>query len=364
MNMLLRRLPLSRLLLLCGLVLAIGVSATALALAVGSGPTPAPRPLAQAVHDALAAPAVQGVSAEVTLTNRLLEGANLAGGEHEGLASDPLVNGGTGRLWISGGRVRLELQSEKGDTQVTWNGHTLQVYDAASDTVYRYTPTAHEGGSHEGAPHEGPHRAGPPSLGAIEEGIARVRKHASLSEALATDVAGQPAYTVRLAPSEPGSLLAGAELSFDADNGVPLRAAVYSTESSAPVVELAATNISFGPVSPSVFEIAPPPSAKVEELRLREGGMEGAGKRSGEKPKVTVHGHGVTAIAVLEGKAHGKRGAGELEGLPRVSVGGGATATELRTELGTILSFERGGVSYLLAGSLPSGPIEALARGL
>ena len=50
----LRRLPLSRLLLLCGLVVAIGVSATALAFALGAGPKPPPKPLAEAVHDALA----------------------------------------------------------------------------------------------------------------------------------------------------------------------------------------------------------------------------------------------------------------------------------------------------------------------
>ena len=42
----LRRLPLSRLLLLCGLVIAVGVSATALASALGSAPTPPPKPLA------------------------------------------------------------------------------------------------------------------------------------------------------------------------------------------------------------------------------------------------------------------------------------------------------------------------------
>ena len=60
----LRRLPLARLLLLCGLVVAIGVSATALAFALGAGAKPPAKPLAQAVHDALAAPSVEGVSAK------------------------------------------------------------------------------------------------------------------------------------------------------------------------------------------------------------------------------------------------------------------------------------------------------------
>ncbi|HTZ85066.1 MAG TPA: hypothetical protein VMB05_00220, partial [Solirubrobacteraceae bacterium] len=76
----LRRLPLSRLLLLCALVLVLGVSLTAIAFAIGSAPTPPAKPLAQAVHDALTAPPVEGVSADIKLTNHLLEGANLASG--------------------------------------------------------------------------------------------------------------------------------------------------------------------------------------------------------------------------------------------------------------------------------------------
>ena len=151
-----RRLPLSRLLLLCGLIVAIGASATALASALGGGPTPAAKPLAQAIHDSLAGPPVDGVSANITLTNHLLEGANLAGGAAE-LASNPLLNGGSGRLWIAkDGRARLELQAEKGDTQVIYDGHTVSVYDASTNTLYRYTPKEAAAANHasESADHE------------------------------------------------------------------------------------------------------------------------------------------------------------------------------------------------------------------
>ena len=138
----LRRLPLSRLLLLCGLVVAVGISATALASALGSAPTPAPKPLAAAVHDALAAPPVEGFSADVTLTDRLIEGANLASGgngEASQLASGPLLSGAAGRVWIAkDGRVRLELQAEKGDTEIYYDGHTVSLLDASTNTVYRY----------------------------------------------------------------------------------------------------------------------------------------------------------------------------------------------------------------------------------
>ncbi len=139
----LRRLPLSRLLLLCATVVVVGIGATALAGALGTGPVPPPKPLAQAVHDALAAPAVDGVSARIQLTDHLLEGANLAsqGGVGGGAASSPLLTGADGRLWISGsGQVRLELQSEEGDTQILYDGHTITLYDAASNSLYRYTP--------------------------------------------------------------------------------------------------------------------------------------------------------------------------------------------------------------------------------
>ncbi len=368
----LRRLPLSRLLLLCGLVVAIGVSATALALAVDSGPTPAPKPLADAIHDALGGTggqSIEGVSASVTLTNHLLEGASLAtGGQGGELTSSPLIAGASGRLWIAkDGRARLELQSQKGDTQVLYDGHTLSVYDAATNTLYRYTPPAGEGGSSHGWPAPGQREV--PSVAKIEEAIAHLSKHANVSGATPTDVAGQPAYTVRVSPNEGGSLFGGVELSWDADNGVPLRAAIYSSTSSSPVIELAATEISYGPVADSVFEVNPPANAKVEEITPPSSGEANATHKSphgADKPKVTTDGRGPSTIAVLESKEEGatKTGTGEpLEGLPKVSING-TGASELRTELGTLLTFERSGVRYLLAGSVAPATIEALARGL
>ncbi len=47
--------------------------------------------------------------------------------------------------------MRLELQSEQGDTQIFYDGHTVSMYDASSNTLYRYTVPAHEGGSSDGS---------------------------------------------------------------------------------------------------------------------------------------------------------------------------------------------------------------------
>jgi outer membrane lipoprotein-sorting protein len=366
----LRRISLARLLLLCGATVAIGISATAIALALDAGPTPPAKPLAEAVHDALAggrSRPVEGYTATVKLTDHLVEGTELAtGGAGGGLASSPLLTGASGRLWVGDGQMRLELQAEKGDTQIVFDGHTFTVYDASSDTVYRYTPQQSEGKagptSYEPSNRDGSGEHEVPSVAKIEEAIAHIRKHARLSEASATDVAGRPAYTVRLSPEEGGSLIGGAELSFDADNGLPLRAAVYSSTSSAPVIELAASEVSYGPVDPSVFEITPPSTAKVEELEIHERSS-GAAKPDSQKPKLTSHGHGITSIEVLEATGKGGESSSSLESLPKVSIGS-ATASELRTELGTILTFERGGVRYVLAGAVGPAAVEALARGL
>jgi outer membrane lipoprotein-sorting protein len=358
----LRRLSLPHLLALCGLVVAIGVSATALASALGGGPTPPPKPLAQAVHDALTAAPVQSVSASVELTDRLLEGANLASGSGQSgeSLSNPLISGGSGRLWVADdGRMRLELQSEKGDTQIIYDGHTVTIYDASSNTLYRYTPPAKSSSDTESKP-DGPSTT--PSVAKIEEAIAKLGKHADVSEASPTDVAGQPAYTVRVSPKEGGSLLGGAELSFDSVHGLPLRAAIYSSTSSSPVIELAATGISYGPVDASIFSFTPPASAKVEQLELPQG--EGKHPSSEEHPHLKTYGKGLAGIDVLEGKAGKDSGGdGTLEGLPKVKING-TEASELQTELGTILSFQRGGVRYLLAGAVTPAAIEALARGL
>ena len=309
-----RRLPLSRLLLLCGAALAVAISATALASALTSAPVPPAKPLAVAVHDALSAPAVEGVSANVTLTDHLLEGANLASGGQDGqgasgsVTENPLLTGASGRLWVaSDGRLRLELESEKGDTEVVSDGHLLTIYDSSSNTVYRVRAEHEDSSGQQPGGWSGAQGAKtPPSLAEIESDITKLSAHAALSGATPTDVAGQPAYTVRVAPQEKGSLIGGAELSFDAVHGLPLRAALYSSTAAAPVIELAATSVSYGPVSGSVFEVTPPADAKVQELVLGEhAGSPGHAGEDGERPKLSVHGDGPTAIAVLEAKAKG-----------------------------------------------------------
>jgi outer membrane lipoprotein-sorting protein len=367
----LRRLPLLRLLLLCAVVVAVGVGATALALAVDTGPVPPPKPLPQALHDALAAPKPDGVTARIQLTNHLLEGANLAssgGGEASQLSSSPLLSGASGRLWVSSdGHARLELQSEKGDTQILWDGKTAEMYDASTNTLYRYTPTTEAGATGANAPSGSDAGHQPPSVSEIEEHVKKAEQHAVISGATPTDVAGQAAYTVRVSPRENGGLVAGAELSWDAVHGNPLRAAIYSTNTPAPVIELAATEISYGQPDSSALRFTPPSGATVRAVSfLQPWGDSGSSSTPTNQGHLSLHGKGLEAIVLAESPVKpgsSESGFAQLEGLQKVDING-TQASELPTQLGTLLAFERAGVRYLLAGSVTPSAIEAFARSL
>jgi outer membrane lipoprotein-sorting protein len=395
----LRRISTLRLLTI-GVALTLFAAATAaIALAAtGGGPTPPPKPLAEAVHDALGAPPVEGVTARVHFTDNLIGESVLEG-------SDPLLGGATGRLWASAdGRLRLELQadvskSSGGDFQVLVDKRSFTVYDPGTETAYEGTLPQGEGGADgETGKDE------PPSLAKVQEGIEEAMKHADLSGAIPSDVAGRATYTLHVSPKTNGGLVGGAELAWDAANGAPLRAAVYAKGESSPVLELSATEVSFGPVAESVFEVSPPPGAKVVNLNPPAGG-EGEG---GDSAAVTgleavqaktlfplsaprslagmardqvrlvssgedagallTYGKGLGGIAVLElptGEAGSGQG-GEAGGLqlPSVSIEGANQAQELETPLGTLIRFRRGGVEYTVAGSVTPAVAREAAQGL
>src|SRR3954452_8773502 len=136
-----------RLAALCASVVAVAGGGTAIAIAAGSdsGPTPPPKHLAPAVHDAITAPQVQGITARVKFTNHLIDTSGLHG-------VNPLLSGATGRLWLSPERgLRLELQSENGDAQIVANRKGFFVYDGTSNTVYKGRAPKHS--KHERARH-------------------------------------------------------------------------------------------------------------------------------------------------------------------------------------------------------------------
>ncbi len=376
-----RRLPTVRLLVVLGTLTAAATAAGAIAVVAsgGSGSTPPPQPLAQAVHEALGAPRPDGVTARVRFTNNLLPAGSLLGN-----AASALISGATGRLWTTNdGRGRIELQSDAGDTQITWSNDKVSIFDASSNTVYELP--LHD--STATAPHDTP-----PTLADVTDAIAKAGAQALLSEALPDNVAGQPAYSVTAIPKQNPGLIGEARFSWDATHGVPLRVAVTAKGSAAPVLELKTTDIAFGSVSVSDVAVAPPADAKVVDLSQQAsgdgkdakaviglqnvraavpftivapasvGGQALSSARTVGAGALLTYGEGLGALVVRESASEGKAATpGTLGSLPKVTIGG-TTAHELETPLGTVLSFDRGGVGFLVGGSLTKTDAEDAAR--
>ncbi|MBV8941453.1 MAG: hypothetical protein JO240_06955, partial [Solirubrobacterales bacterium] len=251
-----------RLLGVIGAVAAAIAACAAVAVAATSGgPVPRREPLARAIHQALNAPAVSGITARVTFTNNLIGSSQIQG-------TDPLLQGATGRLWYAPAahELRIELQSTNGDAQVLVHNRSFWMYDPSLQTVYEGTlPALVRSRAHPRGQEQ------IPSVNEIQSGISRLAQHLSLSGARPGDIAGEPAYTVRVAPRQGGGLLSAIQLGWDAVRGVPLQFAVYARGDSTPVLELSATNISFGRVAVSNFAITPPAGTKVVRLSSAHG---------------------------------------------------------------------------------------------
>jgi outer membrane lipoprotein-sorting protein len=397
---LLRTLSTGSLVAIIAAIALVAGGGTAIAIAAGgTGPVPAAKPVAQAIHDGLAAPEPDGITARIKFTNRLLPSGALAG-----QAGSALMSGASGRLWLTNdGRGRLELQSSAGDVQIVWSKDNVTVFDASSNTVYSANLPAGKANHPNG-------RKEPPSVAEIGRFLSDLGKHAGLSPAQPTNVAGVPAYTVKVTPKDSGGLLGSLQLAWDAAQGVPLRAAIYARGGTKPVLALEATKIRFGPVPGANVDVSPPASAKKVDLGSLGGASrngshsdhkDGAKEKKQAEPTglaavraaagfsvaapdqlaglqrsavrlvghgdrkavLVVYGEGLGAIAVVERDAASASSGGLLGSLPEVSLNG-VRGHELATPLGTIVSWKTGGVSFVLAGSVTSAAAESAARSL
>jgi hypothetical protein len=390
-----RRLSTLRLLALVAGVVVIAAAVTAGSMAAfgSSAPTPPPKPLDLAIHDALSAPEPAGITARVQFTNNLFPSGALSG--ISGAGQSALTSGASGRLWWSPAdkRGRIELQSDAGDAQILWDQTQATVWDSSSNTVYELPLPEHQSTSESAA---GQDQA--PTLADIDAFLQDLAKEADVSGAEPASIAGEPAYRVTVSPAHSAGLIGSADFGWAAAPGVPLEIAVHAQGQSTPALALAVTDISFGPVAASDLAVSPPADAKKVEL----GGKADQSGTSADTQKVTgldavqaavpftivapdtlvglprqsvqlldgadkgalvLYGQGLGGIALVEHAAGSGQTADQASSLPTVALGT-ATGHELATALGTALFFEQGGVSFVLAGSMPPAAAESAAQSL
>ena len=395
---------------LAAVIIVVGGGSAIAVAATNSDPVPRSAGLATALHRALSAPKVAGISADISFTDNLVDSSDFTG-----QTTDPLLQGATGRLWLTDdGRLRIELQSDNGDAEIVIDHRSFWISDPAQHTVYEGTlPDSGQSGSTAG----GETNHGIPSIAQIQSELTRLMATADVSGAQPTDVAGQGAYRVTISPKTSGGLLGSAQLAWDAATGVPLDLAVYARGDTTPVLELKATSITYGAVPDSDVDISPPTGSRIVQLGGGTSSASGSGSVSsgsapaghpavhgvaavsaavpftlqapatlagrpradvaliGHDTALITYGTGLDGLAVIEAPADtAGSGSGDGSSTPGSSSPGGlslptptvngATATELSTPLGTVLHVTQDGVADTVIGSVPAAVAVQAASGL
>jgi hypothetical protein len=374
-----------------GGVVVLAVAGVGIGNAVSGANPPPPQPLADALHQAATGTKPVGITADVKFTNNLLSTAGLSG-------TDPLLSGASGRLWVSNtGEMRLELQSSGGglDSQIMVTKTEITVFDGSQNTVYKIALPAEK--STTATPDQGI-----PTVDQIQSKLTELATHLSISDAIPGTAGNVPSYSVKVAPLHDGGLLGNVQLAWDASNGVPLGVSVYSTtDPSNAVLALTVSDIAYGPIDAASLTVGTPADAKVVDVPVdtTSSGPSGGTRTpvtgldnvqaqvgftikapptvdslplrqvrlvdwKGEKGALVTYGKGLGGIAVLERPA-GSAATGNttLSQLPTVKVAG-VSGHELATPLGTIVTFDKDGVSFTVAGSVLPIAAETAAGGL
>ncbi len=385
--------------------------------AAGTGSKPVAKPLAKAISDSVGTKVpFEGVTARVVFTNQMLDSSGASG------AIDPLIGGGSGRLWADpNGKIRIELQSDAGggDAQIFTDGKTVWFSDGALNQAWMAEIPAY---SEKPNSDSKPDQPWPPSIKAIAGAIRSLSGDAVFSAPKPSNIGGRPAYTVTISPRDTSGLLAGGQVSWDAANGAPLGIALLAKGNSSPVLQIQASSVEFGPVDQSAFDVSPPANAKkldlnsiIASVSAKEASAKAKGRSAKRKPPVTglkavqksvsfklsapavlagrkrdkvmlvghgkdagaiiSYGTGMSAILVTEmpedaksSPSTGTEGVRERprEGsfsLPTEKIAG-VDAMKLATPLGTLISFSRDGIRYIVAGSVTGETATSAASGL
>ena len=372
------------------LVLAVAllsaISVTAYAMTRSGAAKPPKRSLASAVHRIFTAKPVTGVSAQFRVDQHLLAGSSTS------LASNPLLQGATGSVWVGDGRARLVVKSQLGTTSVAYDGHQVTLYDRRNHVAY-VLPVKHhakKGGATE-------HNV--PTMAAIQHALAQASKFAILSGAIPSNVAGREAYTVHVSPRHNGGLFGEFDLAWDAAHAVPLRFAIFPRGSSTAAISISVTHIRYGAIPARALSMTPPAGTKIVHVHMPSRhehpaqqahvapavGAAAVSKAVGftvaaptrlagfpqhrlhavsigsHRAALATYGRGLGTVFLLEQRASGSKT--PLSSLPTVSVAG-IKAHELDTTLGSVIQWSRGGVTYTIAGSQSAQRLLSAAESL
>lgn len=327
-------------------VVAAAVAAAAITTTNGAGASEQPVLPARSAAQLLAS--VEQAH-PTSLTGTIVETARLGlpslptSGDSSGgdsLSFQSLLTGShTMKIWYAGPtKQRLAILAPMSERDVIHNGADLWTYTSTTNEVTHSTLSPH---AREQSPETlslTPQQAAVAALQAIDPTTAvTVDKTAR--------VAGRAAYQLDLAPRDVRSLIGSVRIAIDAATSVPLRVEVFARGASTPAIDVGFTDISYGAISPAVFDFTVPAGATVTH----------GGEQSQTRPPVAhpptaastggtratapggVHrtlGHGWTAVQELSVGPMTQRAAGSmLYHLSKAVPGGRLITTSLVSAL-------------------------------
>lgn len=343
-------------------------------------------------------------SATLTVEQSLIPAQLLeAAGQDSGFAASGPQ---TVRVWYGGpDKVRAELQGDNGDRIFVHDGERVWAYNGATNTLKTgERPT-------EPRASEQPDAEDPPNPAEVDRMLAELAPTSELTQGTPVSYAGREAYVLTLSPRDEDSTLVGrGRALIDSESFLPLELSLYAQGRPDPVFSWRVSDLEVAPIPAERFTFQVPPGATVVPFDKDKGERPEPGMSAGaEQPSevktvaeaqrrvdfeigelanppdgreltgvylkgsdgvVLTYGSGWGTVVLAQGPEEsgaalpqpGAQG-GDLA-LPTVALGDGVEATELSTPIGTGLRWNAGGVSYVLAGSVPAADLERAAREL
>jgi len=223
-----------------------------------------------------------------------------------------------------------------------------------------------------------------------DQAISAITPSTSLSVAANTTVAGRPAYTLVLKPSDAGSVISEVDLFVDATTWFPLGAQVWSTQSSAAALDVAFTSITYNAPAASLFSFTPPSGTAIQNMDMSGSDKTGTATSGQTQPASpttkVVAGQGWASVVEISGlpsqitdaladpstlasslsqssgSGHGRGGMGNMGSLNQLIgslVQQTAQGTLYSTYLGALLVTPSG---HVFAGAVPASAVQAAAQ--
>ena len=214
---------------------------------------------------------VSAVSGDVTWKNDVLGLSMLSFGGQGSGGFTALLSGGSGRIWVQGGKARFEIQGAIGDTTVVADSTSVWVYTSSGNAATEYTlpagSKATQGAEPSGSTQSSQTAVTDP-VAAIESFVQKLAPDATLAVGDQVTVAGQSCYVLSLIPKATNTVFGSVQVAIDSKTYLPLKLDVYAKGAVKPVLTAGFTSVSYSKLADSTFAFTPPPTAKVEHKTL------------------------------------------------------------------------------------------------